>query len=76
MLVLLTHSGSADQLVDPQHSDFLFKGVPSADKRLLIGPDVMHEVWEDVESTRVFVEFATWLDTHFEADRAKFSHGQ
>jgi alpha-beta hydrolase superfamily lysophospholipase len=61
--VLIMH-GFADQLSDPRGSKLLFERVGSKDKTLKLYDNCYHEICNEPERERVFVDMEAWLTKH------------
>jgi alpha-beta hydrolase superfamily lysophospholipase len=60
--VLILH-GSADRIVSPSDSRFLYELVSSEQKQLIIYEDFYHEIYNDPEHEQVYQDVLAWLQT-------------
>jgi len=58
--VLILH-GSADRIVNPSDSRFLYELVSSEQKQLIIYEDFYHEIYNDPEHEQVYQDVSAWL---------------
>lgn len=63
-LPLLLQHGEKDSLAAPEGSQFLFDHVGSTDKRLVIYPDLFHEIYNEPERDAVLDDMIAWFDAH------------
>ena len=63
--VLILHGGE-DKIVDPACSDFLYNGVASEDKKLIVYDGFFHEIFNEPEQDQVFTDMLNWLNQHIE----------
>ena len=61
--VLIMH-GTADQLVAPESSQILYRGVSSEDKTLKLYEDYYHEIHNEPGREQVFSDMGKWLEAH------------
>lgn len=60
--ILILH-GSADRIVSPSDSKFLYELVSSEQKQLIIYEDFYHEIYNDPGHEQVYQDISSWLHT-------------
>lgn len=63
-LPLLIMHGTADRLVDPQGSPWLYEAVASTDKTLKLYEGYYHEIFNEPEHEQVLADVEAWLQAH------------
>ena len=63
---LIMHGG-ADQLTDPDGSQWLYQAIGSEDKTLKIYPGYYHEIFNELEREQVLDDLEDWLTAHTQA---------
>ena len=53
--------GGADEVVDPQGSEDLFRGISARDKRLEVYPGLYHEIFNEPEREQVLTDVYDWM---------------
>lgn len=61
---LLMLPAGADELVDPAGSQRFFNNVAHHDKKLIVYPDLFHEIFNEADHLRVLAEILAWLEKH------------
>jgi acylglycerol lipase len=61
--ILIMH-GTADRLVDPQGSPWLYETVGSTDKTLKLYEGCYHEIFNEPEHEQVLADVEAWLQAH------------
>lgn len=61
-LPLLIMHGASDHLTDPQGSILVHDRAQSADKTLILWPDLRHEIFNEPEQDEVIASTVQWLD--------------
>jgi len=61
--ILIMH-GTADRLVDPQGSPWLYEAVGSTDKTLKLYEGCYHEIFNEPEHEQVLADVEAWLQAH------------
>jgi acylglycerol lipase len=61
--ILIMH-GTADRLVDPQGSPWLYETVGSTDKTLKLYEGFYHEIFNEPEHEQVLADVEAWLQAH------------
>ncbi len=59
--MLLLH-GSCDGLTDPQGSVFLHENISATDKKLILYPELYHEIFNEPEKDTVLSDVVAWLN--------------
>ncbi|MBU1141862.1 MAG: lysophospholipase [Firmicutes bacterium] len=61
--VLIMHGGT-DKIVPVEFSERLYNLIPSKDKKILIYPESYHEIFNDLDRAKVFIDLIEWLNEH------------
>jgi alpha-beta hydrolase superfamily lysophospholipase len=64
-LPLLAMDGGADQVTDPDGTREFVERSSSTDKELVIWPDDLHEIFNELDRDKVTDHLITWLDARF-----------
>lgn len=63
-LPLLAIHGEADRLTPKLGSEFLYQTASSSDKKLIIYPEMLHEIHNEFGKEKVLQDITDWLDAH------------
>ncbi len=58
---LILHGGD-DRIVTPEASSWLYENIASEDKKILIYPELYHEIFNEPEKEKVIGDLLAWLD--------------
>ncbi|MEO0439568.1 MAG: lysophospholipase [Pseudomonadota bacterium] len=61
-LPMLMLHGSEDSLAAPEGSQFLDENISSAEKKLIVYPELYHEIFNEPEKDQVLSDMTDWID--------------
>jgi lysophospholipase len=69
-LPLLVLAAERDPLVDPEAIIRMFQAIPGADKELIVVPDALHEILNEVGREETYQRVAAWLAARWKVSSA------